>query len=150
MSDKQLKIEELLEVMGSKEHVGSSEHRYELRRSLLCSRFFAAETACMSRWDKMMTYTAPLVAGGMMVGVFTLMVVYAPIEPEVGPQTRFSKESSLEADQYASLEVLPINAEDFLSDPAQPTVQLVGFQTEQSRPVMHYTPLTSQEYVRTQ
>lgn len=150
MSHKLPNIENLLETMGSHERIGEPEHRYELRRSLLSSRFFAVESARISRWDRMLTYTAPLVAGGMMVGVFTLMAVYAPAEPEVGPQTIVSRSMTTQADETSLVEASPLNAEDFLSDPSEPIVKLADFETSSSRSVVRYTPLSSQEYVRTQ
>jgi len=131
--------------MGSQEHPGDVEHRYELRRSLLCSRFFAPR---VSRWDRMMTFTAPLVAGGMMVGVFALMAVHASIEPEVGPQTVSSSRSVVQA-SATQTHVEPIRVEDFLSDPTAPTVALADFGSEGIRQV-HYVPLSTQQYVRTQ
>ncbi len=145
MSRTQLNIEELLEVVGSQEHPGDVEHRYELRRSLLCSRFFAPR---VSRWDKMMTYTAPLVAGGMMVGVFALMAANVSMEPEVGPQTISSRASVAQA-PASQAHVEPIRVEDFLSDPSEPTVAFAAFGSDE-RSHVRYIPLTSQQYVRTQ
>ncbi|MBI4598956.1 hypothetical protein HY734_02030 [Candidatus Uhrbacteria bacterium] len=145
MSRKQLNIEELLEVVGSQEHPGDVEHRYELRRSLMCSRFFAPR---VSRWDRMMTYTAPLFAGGMMVGVFALMAAHVSMEPEVGPQTISSKSSVVQA-SVSQTQVEPIHVEDFLSDPFEPTVALADFETEETKRV-NYVPLSMQRYVRMQ
>ena len=145
MSRKHLTIEELLEIMGSQEHPGDIEHRYELRRSLLCSRFIASH---ISRWDRMMSFTAPLVVGGMMVGVFALMAANVSMEPEVGPQTVSSKTEVVRAGTV-SAEVKPIRVEDFLSSPDEPTVALAGFEA-QDKTQVHYIPLTSHQYVRTQ
>lgn len=141
-------IEELLQAMGSQEHPQDVAHRYELRRSLLCSRFFEGACPKPSRWDRMLTYTAPLVAGGMMVGVFALMAVQVSGEPEVGPQTVTSNLSVTRAPATVS-QVVPIRAEDFLSDLRQPTVSLAGF-VQHRPPVTHHVPLASQAYVRVQ
>lgn len=95
-----------------------------------------------------MTYTAPLVAGGMMVGVFAIMAAHVSMEPEVGPQTISSKSSVMQASTSQS-HVEPIHVEDFLSDPAEPAVALAGFETGEISQV-HYVPLSRQQYVRTQ
>ena len=95
-----------------------------------------------------MTYTAPLVAGGMMVGAFALMAAHASIEPEVGPQTVSSSRSVVQA-STTQAHVEPIQIEDFLSDPTAPTVTLADFESEETRQV-HYVPLSTQQYVRTQ
>ncbi len=122
--------------MGTKEQSGDVEHRYQLRRALLCSRFFEPH---VSRWDRMMSYTAPLLAGGMMVGVFTFMAANVSIEPEIGPQTISSKTEVAQAPS-TSVEVTPIRVEDFLSSPDEPTVTFAA----------RHVPLTSRPYVRTQ
>ena len=132
--------------MGSQEHAGDVEHRYELRRSLLGSRFFEHRA---SRWERMMGYTAPLFAGGMMVGVFALMAAQVSIEPEIGPQTVSSRTSVAQA-PVTSIDVTPIRVEDFLSSPDEPTVALAGFEQTQNEVRVHYIPLTSHQYVRTQ
>jgi hypothetical protein len=131
--------------MGSQEHPGDVEHRYELRRSLLGSRFFEHRA---SRWERMMGYTAPLFAGGMMVGVFALMAAQVSIEPEIGPQTVSSRISVVQ-ESSTSAEVTPIRVEDFLSSPDEPTVALAGFESAQEARV-HYVPLANHQYVRTQ
>ena len=148
MPHKPYNIEELLQTMSSQEHPEDVAHRYELRRSLLCSRFFDGACQKSNRWDRMLSYTAPLVAGCMMVGVFALMAVNMSSEPEVGPQTVHSNISISRAPAGVS-EIVPIRVEDFLSDPRQPTVSLAGF--VQDRPLMtQHVPLVSQAYVRVQ
>ncbi|MCR4314142.1 MAG: hypothetical protein NUV84_02770 [Candidatus Uhrbacteria bacterium] len=145
MSRKPLNIQELLEIVGSQELPGDVEHRYELRRSLLCSRFFEHR---VSRWERMMGYTAPLVAGGMMVGVFALMAANVSIEPEIGPQT-VSSSTLVAQTPSMPVDVTPIRVEDFLSPASEPTVALAGFESAQEVRV-HYIPLASHQYVRTQ
>lgn len=145
MSRKLVNIEELLEIVGSQELPGDVEHRYELRRSLLCSRFFEHR---VSRWERMMSYTAPLVAGGMMVGVFALMAAHISDEPEIGSQTVSSSTSVVQAPSVP-VDVTPIRVEDFLSSASEPTVALAGFESAQEIQV-HYIPLPSHQYVRTQ
>lgn len=95
-----------------------------------------------------MTYTAPLFAGGMMVGVFALMAAHVSMEPEVGPQTISSKSSVVQA-SVSQTQVEPIHVEDFLSDPFEPTVALADFETEETKRV-NYVPLSMQRYVRMQ
>lgn len=151
MPKKPINIEQLLETMGFQDHIADPEHRYELRRRLLCSRFFEVQT---SRWDKLFTYTAPLFVGGMMVGVFALMAVYAPMEPEVGHQTQpFSKANIIKEDSRTLAEatvVTPLVPEDFLSDPKDPLVKLADFETVQTTVSPDYIPLSTQSYVRVQ
>ena len=146
MSRKPLNIQELLEIVGSQELPGDVEHRYDLRRSLLSSRFFAPR---VSRWDRMMTYTAPLMVGGMMVGVFTLMAAHVSIEPEVGPQTISARDEVAQASATSSLSVEPIRVEDFLSPSSEPMVALAGF-TAQEKVERRYIPLSTDYFVRTQ
>lgn len=131
--------------MGAGEHSGDVDHRYELRRRLLGSRFFKPQ---VSRWERMMSYTAPLIAGGMMVGVFTLMATHISTEPEVGPQTI---SSNMEVAQTPTVvrEVNPIRTEDFLSDPSSPVVSLAEFGV-QEKVEIRFIPVAHQQYVRIQ
>lgn len=94
-----------------------------------------------------MGYTAPLVAGGMMVGVFTLMAANVSIEPEIGPQT-VSRTSVAQVFEGSTV-VTPIRIEDFLSSASEPTVALAGFDADEEVGV-HYIPLARNQYVRTQ
>jgi hypothetical protein len=96
----------------------------------------------------MLSYTAPLVAGGMMVGVFALIAVSAPIEAEVGPQT-ISGMSVSQATPIPTAEVTPLRVEDFLSDPMEPNVSLAGFGIKNSTS-FEYIPFAPQVYVRMQ
>ncbi|MBM5789841.1 hypothetical protein FJZ23_02010 [Candidatus Parcubacteria bacterium] len=59
--------------MASNEFPEDTVHRYELRRELLCSKFFGNRCAREARWNRVMTFTAPLFTGGLLVVVFTLV-----------------------------------------------------------------------------
>lgn len=130
--------------MGSQENPGDVEHRYELRRALLCSRFFVPR---VSRWERVMGYTAPLVAGGVMVGVFTLMAANMSVEPEIGPQT--VSQTSVTQVSAGGAVVTPIRIEDFLSSVSEPAVVLADFAVDEEAEE-HYIPIARNQYVRTQ
>jgi len=150
MPRKPLNIENLLEQMGSQELPGDPEHRYELRRRILCSRFFEDSCVRSSKWDRLLTYTVPLFAGGMMVGVLTLVAVYSPIEAEVGPQTGASSIEVVQLTPVKTMDVAPIVVSDFLSDPKEPTVKLADFTVAEEKQSVRFIPLDHQYYVRTQ
>lgn len=95
-----------------------------------------------------MTYTLPLAAGGMMVGVFAFMAVHISMEPEIGPQT-VSSNTSVARAPFVPIDVTPIRIEDFLSPASEPTVALAGFESAEEVRV-HYIPLASHQYVRMQ
>lgn len=94
-----------------------------------------------------MGYTAPLVAGSMMVGVFALMAANVSMEPEIGPQTISSRTSVVQVSQDSDV-VKPIRIEDFLSSASEPTVALADFVPDEDE--VHYIPLARNQYVRTQ
>ncbi len=73
MQREPLKIEELLNRMGSGEVPSDVAHRYALRRGLLCSRIFSMQFDRHEKWNRFMTFTIPLFAGGMLVVVFSFM-----------------------------------------------------------------------------
>ncbi len=79
-----LNIESLLERIGSVEKPEDSIHRYELRRELLCSKHFQEHCARQARRNRFVTFTAPLLTGGMLVVVFTFvgstMMESAPLD----------------------------------------------------------------------
>lgn len=83
-----------------------------------------------------------------MVGVFALMAANVSIEPEIGPQTVSSSTSVVQA-PTVHVDVKPIRVEDFLSLASEPTVALAGFESTQEVRV-HYFPIASHQYVRTQ
>lgn len=83
-----------------------------------------------------------------MVGVFVLMAAHVSIEPEIGPQTVTSSTSVVQTPSV-SADVTPIRVEDFLSPASEPTIALAGFESAQEVRV-HYIPLASHQYVRTQ
>ncbi len=70
MKQSQRKIEDLLEGIGSHEVPGDSEHRYELRRRLLCSSYFENDCEAKPKRDRVFTFTIPLFAGSIMVIIF--------------------------------------------------------------------------------
>jgi hypothetical protein len=69
MPNRQYRIEDLLDrvhIPVEEQHIS---HRYELRRQLLCSKYFSL--LCVSdRAGKFFAYTAPLFAGTLLVVVF--------------------------------------------------------------------------------
>lgn len=73
MSRAPLNIESILERIGSVEKPEDPVHRYELRRELLCSRFFQAHCVREERRSWFVTFTAPLITGGILVVVFAFV-----------------------------------------------------------------------------
>lgn len=144
MNREPLKIEELLETIGSVEITGDPTHRYELRRRLLCSRFFDVECVRHSRWNRLLTYTAPLLAGGMMVGVFSLFAV-SMSESDGTPAISSSGTT------VAQMQGEPEPASDaFFSDPSEPLVQLADISTFVPEEVIRFVPLSRHDFVLTQ
>ncbi|MFA4845817.1 MAG: hypothetical protein WC654_04635 [Patescibacteria group bacterium] len=144
MNREPFKIEDLLETIGSVEIIGDSIHRYELRRSLLCSRFFEAECVRHSQWNRLLTYTAPLVAGGVMVGVFSLFAISIS-----GSESDPSAISSSAKVFAAHGEPEPtLNA--FLSDPSELVVQLADIETLIPKETTRFVPLAEHAIVLTQ
>ncbi len=72
MSEKPFNIEELLEQIGSSELPGDVVHRYELRRTLLSSRYFDSTTHRDAMRSRFLAYTVPLFAGTVLVVVFAV------------------------------------------------------------------------------
>lgn len=142
MNREPLKIEKLLQTMGTHEIPSDPAHRYELRRKLLCSRFFEVECARHSRWNRLLTYTAPLVAGGMMVGVFSLFAVSV-------------SESGVESTVVSTgVHVIDTREEPqptlnaFISDPSELVVQLADIDTNSEE--IHFVPISEHTLVLTQ
>ena len=73
MNRNPLNIESLLEQIGSADVPEDTVHRYELRRELLCSRYFGDHCARQQRWNRLLTFTVPLLTGGMLVVVFSFV-----------------------------------------------------------------------------
>lgn len=73
MNRSQRNIEELLEHLGSKEVPEDTVHRYELRRELLCSKYFGDHCFGSKRWNRLLTFTMPLLTGGVLVVVFSFV-----------------------------------------------------------------------------
>lgn len=146
-----LNIEELLETMGSVDLPGDPSHRYELRRKLLCSRFFGfvSEHNKITRWDRVFTYTAPLIAGGMMVGVFVLFAT-SSVEEE---REEHSILQTQIVESHTQEEVIPEvspQTNEFISDPLEPKVKLVDFDMENSTEKNTFIPLNQYQSLRTQ
>lgn len=148
MSRKTLNIEELLETMGSVDLSGDPVHRYELRRKLLCSRFFefVSQNHKTTRWDRVFTYTAPLIAGGMMVGVFVLFAA-SSVEEETEEHS-ISQTQVVESQTQVTSDISQAN--EFISDPLEPKVKLVDFEIEESKENNIFIPLNQYQSVRTQ
>lgn len=140
MNRKQPKIEDLLEQMGSQDLPGDSEHRYELRRALLCSRYFGDNCSRQSRWEVFMSYTAPLVAGTVVVGVFAFMATSVSPEMMRGTgQVTVAQEFQNNEPRFDS----QANAAMFLSDASAPLVKLADFAEYSSEPSMiRFVPMT--------
>lgn len=71
MKRNQLKIEDMLEMIGSEDVLGDPVHRYDLRRKLLCSRYFNLKSN--EYLNRVFTFTAPLFAGAVLVVVFSVV-----------------------------------------------------------------------------
>ncbi len=143
MKRNQQNIEDLLERMGSQEHPGDPQHRYELRRQLLCSRFFE-DCNRQSRWDRLFTYTAPLVAGGMMVGV---LVVFAAAWPQDTATIQQQVASQPVAEASMELADITVDVTEFVSDAEAPTVRLADFEQQNQ---VRFVPMQRSQVVRTQ
>ena len=134
MNREPLKIEELLERIGAFEAPDEPVHRYELRRALLCSRFFEA-SCCSSRWNRLFSFTAPLVAGGVMVGVFGIFAILEPVE-----------DSPTQRSVSFDTKVVERNVE-----PIKPLVSLVDFnEFVPQEQVIHFEPLSDQPFALAQ
>ncbi len=144
MNREPLKIEELIELMGCVDVPEDPSHRYELRRRLLCSRFFEVERGTHWRWNRLLTYTAPLLAGGMMVGVFSLFAVSTSESlgaPSMGSSSTFVSQAS--TGPHPTL-----NA--FLSDASEPRVQLADIETVVPDEPVRFVPVSERTIVLTQ
>lgn len=133
MKRKQLNIEELLEEIGTHQVPGDPEHRYDLRRALLCSRYFEGGCSRQSRWEILFSYTAPLVAGGVVVGVFAFMAmsVSSPevlnvVDATTGEVEVATIEVSEEATAALADSTVPVS--EFVSDTSDPLIQLADFE----------------------
>ncbi len=144
MNREPLKIEELIQTMGTHEVSGDPTHRYELRRKLLCSRFFEVECARHSRWNRLLTYTAPLVAGGMMVGVFSLFAV--SVSESGGESVIVS--TSVHVIETREEPQPTLNA--FISDPSELVVQLADIDTNTIDEQIHFVPISERTLILTQ
>lgn len=128
MSRELLNLEELLEQMGSTEVPGDSTHRYALRRKLLCSRFFGDHCERQAKINRVFTYTAPLFAGGAMVGMFVLFASFTTFDSGAVEVT-----ATAEIVEMASTPTMAnIEINEFVSSPDEPKVQLAEFELADS------------------
>jgi hypothetical protein len=124
MSREQLNLEELLEHMGTDEVPGDSVHRYALRRKLLCSRFFGDHCERTAKINRVFTYTAPLFAGGVMVGMFVFFASFTSFDSGA-----VEVSTSAEVVEFVEMPAMAnIQVNEFVSDPAEPKVQLAEFE----------------------
>jgi hypothetical protein len=148
MSQSKLKINDLLEQIGTHEVHGNPRHRYELRRALLCSRYFGDEFCSpkISRWDMIFTYTAPLIAGSVTVGVFAFMATsFTGVQghpfQEISGDIELAIQSPDFVDEGTSITHSFIPVTDFVSNPNEPLVQLADFNNER-RSSIQFIPVS--------
>lgn len=133
MSREQLNLEELLEYMGTQEVPGDSTHRYGLRRRLLCSRFFDGACPTDRGMTRLFAYTAPMVAGGAIVGVFVLFASLTPMSSgEVQVSATAVEVEVVPIETSVSRGLSNIQVNEFVSDPHEPKVQLAEFEIADS------------------
>ena len=72
MNNPSLKIEELLKQIDNADIPDDVVHRYQLRRILLCSRYFDVTCERNEKKNRFSAYTAPLFAGTVLVVVFAV------------------------------------------------------------------------------
>lgn len=146
MAQKKVQIEQTLEKMGDYSDTPiDTRHYYELRRSLLCSKYFEPSRKKMW-WNGVFTYAAPLVAGGIVVGTFTLLAVSlssneAVILNTVESNTNLTSHVG-EAVLTSSVSVessIPVSV--FVSDPNEPLVQFADFVESQTTESIRFVPV---------
>lgn len=150
MQKKPHNIEDLLERMGTQEVPGEPEHRYELRRALLCSERFECNKT--SRWDRWMSYTFPLVTGSAVVGVLVFFAATTPLDqlrstPANVVPLEVATDINRGGDTGPAAHTV---ATEFLSDPAEPVVTLAEFDqgtTTKTVQSMKLVPLHKQAIV---
>lgn len=106
MPDKSSKIEDLLEHLGTSELPDDLTHRYELRRSLLCSRYFDEAHQRDAKRSRFLVYTAPLFAGVVLVVVFSVAGTYMVDQHQtlvLEPQPTIDTSHMLPAERLAQI-----------------------------------------------
>ncbi len=142
MSLSQQKIEQLLEQMGSVEPSQETQHRYQLRRQLLSSRFFH-KSHQRNRWNLFFSYAAPLMAGSMVVVMF---IVLTPVTTsQAVPVTSGLTVLGTSTSSYVALADASASNDGFFSGVNAPVVTLADFNTEKA---VRFVPLHSQPAVR--
>ncbi len=112
MNRSPLNIESLLEHLGSSDVPEDTVHRYELRRELLCSRYFGDQCGRERRWNRLLTFTMPLFTGGMLVVVFSFIGASlsesVPLAPTVEAIVVAVEESKKENEFVDTREPIPM------------------------------------------
>ncbi|MBI2475042.1 hypothetical protein HYV69_01320 [Candidatus Uhrbacteria bacterium] len=121
-------IEEMLERLGSIQTPEETAHRYELRRELLCSRYFNKSIE-QQKWNRLMTFTVPLFAGGALVVVFTIasVTINESSQTESPIVSRSSQMITASTETFDS-KIELINSDQFLS-PVDEMVKFVPVHT---------------------
>ncbi len=95
-------IESLLEHLGSANVPEDTVHRYELRRELLCSRYFGDHCARELRWNRLLTFTMPLLTGGMLVIVFSFVGASLSEVTPLVPQSESTVVAQIEKEEVTN------------------------------------------------
>ena len=130
MTHKPLKIEELLDRIDIRDVPCDSAHRYGLRRSLLCSKFFG--DCGRANVNKIFSFTAPLLAGTVLVAVFAF-VGSSMSEPTVS-----SKTSPVSGGQIVTASAPIVQS---------PTNEFIDFNIVPVRDVIRFVPIENSEFV---
>jgi hypothetical protein len=132
MKRNQLKIEDMLEMIGSEDVLGDPVHRYDLRRKLLCSSYFDLKSN--EYLNRVFTFTAPLFAGAVLVVVFSV-VGTSITRPEV----------ILEADTVSSEKVVNVIS-PYIDNTAQN--EFISFDgSDPVEYVANFVPIEAREFV---
>ncbi|MDG1950437.1 MAG: hypothetical protein P8J32_06525, partial [bacterium] len=93
-------------------------------RKLLCSRFFGDHCERTAKINRVFTYTAPLFAGGVMVGMFVFFASFTSFDSGA-----VEVSTSAEVVEFVEMPAMAnIQVNEFVSDPAEPKVQLAEFE----------------------
>ena len=137
MNRKPNSIEEMLEQIGSQEIPGDSSHRYELRRTLLSSKYFES-TSENSRFEKVFSYTVPLMFGGVMMGV--LFFTAQAFVPTTGNNDPLSGQMAQLQMEDVDNSYIPV-PDDFI-DPSNSVVEFADFDPFVSDNSVQFIPLS--------
>ncbi len=105
-------------------------HRYRLRRSLLCSRYFEDTCERQEKRNRLLAYTAPLFAGTLLVVVFTVAGTTLLDGSDLSdPKPTIDTSRFVSADHLSSMTFVPaslpsvVNAAEFI-DTSHPPIPL--------------------------